>query len=385
MSYFRFLLLLVLACAPAAAQDSHPSPAPGVPAPRARGYWFQDRSHFPLLRAEPRGDQLKATILGLIGPYQYAQTRSFSWAPDGSRLGMDLSVGREIPVYTVDTGKRGEPLGADDWGFEFVIPVSFHMLWDVTDTSNPIVNNDYRFGLIGRLTHGISLPSSVDTLGQWEYLRARNAVGVKVQVGHESSHLGDELTVAAISRADSTFERMNPSFEFVDVAVGFMSHRNAWRLASSNDVGPPPTATSRWSIRAGAVHRLSILSKDQSFYIADPLSVTRAVPLSRRRTEPYVQFEVDGPTRFWDWRDLFLSMDLRRKVVYDYNKVSDDELEDTRWSVNALVGTRVRSEGHLLPPNVGVYLRGYYGVNPHGQFRSDPDFWMVGLGVLLDR
>lgn len=292
---------------------------------------------------------------------------------------MDLSIGREIPVYTRDTGLTGEPLGPDDWGFEFVFPVSFHMLWDITDTSNPIINNDYRFGLIGRFTRGVSLPSALRRSG------ARDALGLKLQVGHESSHLGDEITVAAVARGDSTFERMNPSFEFVDAAIGFMRHRDILDLPAPGDTGPPRTASSRWSIRAGAVHRVSILSKDQSFYTADPLSVTRPVAFSHQRTEPYVQFEAEGPSRLMPWRNGWASVDLRRKIVYDYRKASDDTPEDTQWSVNALLGTRVRAQGHLVTPDVSLYLRGYYGVNPHGQFRSDPDFWMVGLGILIDR
>jgi hypothetical protein len=27
--------------------------------------------------------------------------------------------------------------------------------------------------------------------------------------------------------------------------------------------------------------------------------------------------------------------------------------------------------------------RAYYGVNPHGQFRSQSDYWMLAIGVLL--
>jgi hypothetical protein len=301
---------------------------------------------------------------------------------------MDLSVGREVPVYARDNKRQGEPLGAGDWGFEFVVPISFHMLWDITDRSFPIVNNDYRFGFTGRLTRGILLPSSVDTVGRWERSRARDAVGVKLQTGHESSHLGDEITVAALARQDPAFERMNPSFEFVDAAVGFMRHRDAVELTGTDKPegqGQPRTASSVWSVRAGLVHRVSILSKEQSFYTSDSLSVQRPVPLSHRRTEPYIQFEAEGPSRLLRRRFMWFSIDLRRKIVYDYHKPSDEAPEETRWSMNALLGTRARAQGHLLPGNSSVYLRGYYGVNPHGQFRSDPDFWMVGLGILIDR
>lgn len=381
MSYPRLFLLLALACPPAAAQDSLDAPAPAA-TKRVRNYWFQDRSHFPLLRAEPRGDQIKATVAGLIGPYQYAQTESFSWLPGGSRLGMDLSVGREVPVYARDTGLRDEPLGPHDWGLEFVIPVSFHMLWDVTDRSFPIINNDYRFGVTGRFTRGISLRSRRESVAGWAREPADHLLGVKLQVGHESSHLGDEITVAAMARRDPAFERMNPSFEFIDAAVGLMRIR---RLERSSGSGQPLFALSRSSVRGGLVYRVSILSGEQTFYTADPLSVQRDVRLSRRRAEPYVQFETEGPSRFLRRRDSFLSVDLRRKIVYDYHKASDAAKEDTRWSVNALLGTRTRAKGAPLPGNVGVYLRGYYGVNPHGQFRSDPDFWMVGLGILIDR
>lgn len=50
---------------------------------------FRNRPYYDPIVAEPRGANVKA-LLGVLNQYPYAES-------SGSRLGMDLTVGKEIP------------------------------------------------------------------------------------------------------------------------------------------------------------------------------------------------------------------------------------------------------------------------------------------------
>jgi hypothetical protein len=76
----------------------------------------------------------------------------------------------------------------------------------------------------------------------------------------------------------------------------------------------------------------------------------------------------------------FASVDLRRRIVLDFNKPSADVKEDTQWSVNLLGGIRSQS-GNFRFSIKEIYARVYRGVNPHGQLRNQKDFWLVGAGI----
>ena len=66
----------------------------------------------------------------------------------GNRLAWEVSLGREIPIFTranFDDATRGLK---GSQGFGLWVDVSFHMIEDMgKDPSNPIINTDYRFSL----------------------------------------------------------------------------------------------------------------------------------------------------------------------------------------------------------------------------------------------
>jgi hypothetical protein len=76
---------------------------------------------------------------------------------------------------------------------------------------------------------------------------------------------------------------------------------------------------------------------------------------------------------------------LRMKVLYDFTKVSADVSEKRRPGFNVLVGVWPTA-GDLGSLGVAsLFTRFYYGVNPHGQFRNESNFWLAGFGLRLDR
>ena len=134
----------------------------------------------------------------------------------------------------------------------------------------------------------------------------------------------------------------------------------------------------------------------------------RDVLKSERNFEPYIQYQFHAPhrTKLSDpfgpagapgtpapalqpgaggferparWAP-FVSADVRRRIVLDFNKVSADAKEDTQWSVNFLGGIRSQS-GNFRFAIKEIYARFYHGVNPHGQLRNQKDYWLAGFGV----
>ena len=80
------------------------------------------------------------------------------------------------------------------------------------------------------------------------------------------------------------------------------------------------------------------------------------------------------------WRPFF-SYEGRLRTVYDYRKTSASQREDRQFSSTAVVGLRDCAPARRGMP--ALILKGYYGVNPHGQFRNQPNYWMYGIGMLL--
>jgi hypothetical protein len=80
-------------------------------------------------------------------------------------------------------------------------------------------------------------------------------------------------------------------------------------------------------------------------------------------------------------------VDIRDRTIFQYNLVPADTFtnrgEPTQVSINVIAGVRqVRSGPGLLGSITPTYyLRYYHGVNPNGQFRSQPNFQLFGFGV----
>jgi hypothetical protein len=375
--------------------DRVPAPAAvaraAQPAPVARQWrseWFRDRDYFDPLIAEPRAPQIAFTFPAWTPEFQYS-------VEPGTRLVWEVSLGREIPIFArsnFDDATRGLK---GSQGFGVWVDVSFHMIEDMgKDPSNPIINTDYRFSLAKlKYYRVVSVPpptTGTDPVRRWKSIAVRADL-----YHHESTHLGDEFVING-QGAHPDFERQNVSFEFYDIAGAFNWERGDGLLHS---------------IRGGTTG----LVKPSHGYYSDhtlmfPVETQREVAKSERNFEPYVQYEFHAPHRTRLASDPFgataapgtqtasalqagagaferparwapfVSADLRRRIVLDFNKPSADTKEDTQWSVNLLAGIRSQG-GNFRFAIKEIYARFYHGVNPHGQLRNEKDFWLAGIGV----
>jgi hypothetical protein len=357
-----------------------------------RNEWFRDRDYFDPLIAEPRAPQIAFTFPAWIPELR------FSVEP-GTRLAWEVSLGREIPIFARANFDEATRALKGSQGFGLWVDVSFHMIEDMgKDPSNPIINTDYRFSLAKlkyyRVISVSPIAPGAKPVRRWKSIAFRGDL-----YHHESTHLGDEFVINAQGAHPDEFERQNVSFEFYDIAGAFN-----WERGDGL----------RHSIRGGTT---GLVKPSHGYYSDHTLEfpTRRDVVKSKRNFEPYIQYEFFAPHRTRSTADPvgapatpvvpgagtpapplldpgagaferparwapFVSMDLRQRIVLDFNKTSADIKEDTQWSVNLLAGYRSQP-GNFRLAIKEIYARVYHGVNPHGQLRNEKDYWLAGFGV----
>lgn len=257
---------------------------------------------------------------------------------------IETHLGADITWLTVTSEKQNMELRMSSEIGSVVLVDMFEQ------TSAPVINNDYFFGLkIGLLVHT-----------NHNYLKN---IGLKlVPIFHESTHLGDEFVLHGIETVPN-FQRINISYE-------------AWEIAAV--INDPDTLKSNlMSFKAG-IHAL--WNPNEGYYFTDTLEVQSAyVPASIRNVEYYFQLNYQQTQGFLcseKWMRVF-SVEARNRVKFAYSAL---ESEERAWSINAYLGYQyvIPERSHSL----GLFFRYYYGVNPHGQMRNTDDFQAFGLSLI---
>lgn len=311
-------------------------------------WWtFEDRKYYEPLIAGVREPHISALALA------WADRMSFMVDDQSPRQVWDIDLGAEIPLF-------GRKFENDLEGFGFWIPIDFHMVEDFVDDSAPIVNTDYRFGFMAKVRRTVA---------------EDRAWAVRVFVGHESTHLGDEFSIVGQRVFRREFERIDVSWEFLDVGVLY-----EW---------PGPREKSTWNVRAGATMTLPF---GDTYYSTSPDSITQSprgpVTESKNWIDPYAGLEVTWIEAFKPRRtvgyDIYLSTELRWRSVYDYHKTRPDAAEDRQTSLNLILGIKENGSGRVIG-RASPFIRFYNGVNPHGQFRNQKSYTEMGIGLRLVR
>jgi hypothetical protein len=315
----------------------------------AQTWLFEGRRYQEPLIAGVREPHVSA--LGLAS----ASRMAFQVQGDDPRRVWDIDLGVELPIVGWESRRSVNgrvPQGAFGIGFWF--PIDFHMIEDFVDDSAPIINTDYRFGGMIKLQYGLG---------------AERWLGLRMFVGHESTHLGDEFSIVGQRTYPMTFERINVSWEFLDLTALYEAVRESMF----------------YSVRGGVTYSL----KD-SYYQTDAASITQSpigpVTPSKSRIDPYLGIEAE-------WEEMIrlgtgwgphASVEIRWRSIYDYHRASADMREERQASFNIIAGIRQTGTGGALG-RASPFLRYYHGVNPHGQFRNQRDFRVYGVGLRLSR
>jgi hypothetical protein len=341
--------------------------------PAADMWFLEKQNYFEPMVAEPRAARISLTVPMYARSVPYARTPGWFW-------GWDVALGAEIPMLGWDRRPdRSRVLGKGEWGLAILAPVSFHMMEDLTERSAPsapILNTDYRFGSMVKYGLGLS--------DNWR-LAVRG-----VPWAHESTHLGDEFTIFAIGQP--RFKRVNVSYEY-------------WELAGAVTVDQDPDPDSRTigCLGLGKLIRLGSPKDEVGCRTTFKGGYLRPWPYNKGYYEPTLLVPPGLPPQppilpsvnNGEWHfgvetlplptkkvfRPFFSVDGRWKPVYDYEKTDPARREDRKLSWNIMVGLSKRGPdtGGGVPFN--VFFRVYHGVNPHGQFRNQPNFTLIGVGI----
>ena len=318
---------------------------------------FEPHSYYDPLSAEPRSAETKILFVGRGSSVPYALN-------PGQSLIWDISVGTEIPIIgwtQGDLSTRNSPVAARRWGVGVWIPISFHLVEDLSkDPSAPVLNTDYRFGGMIKAQYGLA-----DKSGMRE-----SHIGLRyVPIAHESTHIGDEFILGATRKYGSTFERVNVSYQYWELGGSFET--------SVLDV--VNTGTLRMMFRGGVVREAfhhGIGWYDTNLLQPDGATVTP----SNRNIEPYFGVEAFYVPASWT-SGPFVSFDDRNRTIYTYHRASPAVPENTLWSANIMAGWREEKNDRRFQPS--YFVRYYHGVNPAGQFRSQPNYQLFGVGLLV--
>lgn len=316
--------------------------------------WFMSRHYGKYFKADHYAPNMR--ISGGVSlreaDYNIDVTRTGKFIPINETV-----LGGDIPIY--------QKLWKNS-ALSFSMPLSFSVWFDFTETlTAPILNTDYRFALV-----------EIDYLHKFNHPTFRNVVVKYIPFFHESTHIGDELTIARIN-ADATIVRINVSYESTNLSF------------TIND--PLNQDIKNHSFKLGAK---LLLNPSKGWYSFNSFEGdTSLVSPSKRWIEPYLQYQYQNPDCFFSFgNSLFVfSTDLsyRVKFGYPYHEYEGGNFQITETSEQHLPSLNVMAGWHFYNSkndlsNVGLYLQAYSGLNYHGQFRNLPNYQFYGITVMYD-
>lgn len=233
------------------------------------GQWWllRNRDYYDPLFAEPQAAIVKVLFPGFSDPVPFSTAT-------GTQLVWNISVGKEMPIFGYESGSaQDHSLAPGKWGFGVWFPLAFHMIEYMRQPTNPILDTDYRFNGMIKFERNVAKPPKPG-----ERQPAGRFVGLRLNVGHESTHLGDEFTIRARAAFPSTFERINVSYEY-------------WEVGGSYAAELGRDFKNLLTFRAGWI---GLLNPSKGFFDYDPIETGGRVVLpSTRNEDPYVGVQWD--------------------------------------------------------------------------------------------
>ncbi len=295
----------------------------------------------------------------LMSDYNLNPDRNSAFA-----LYIESVTGTEIPLLTWNIAgpNSGSKLALS-------VPISVSLLLDFTEPiTHPVINTDYRLGVL-----------------EINYLHVLNLGFVKnasisfIPYFHESSHIGDEITIYR-KEAGFPITRVNATSNTAEIS-----------LTINDENGKQET---NHSFKLGTKF---LYNKSNGLYsMRGAEGDTSKLTPSENRMEWYIQYQWHGPSeliRSPKFTTVF-SFEIRNRLRYNYpyyiyNPASSSgPLEVNPGikhvpSVNGYLGWRYRIKDEKAS-YLGLYLRFYLGINPHGQFRNIPAHRFYGLSMVYE-
>ena len=275
----------------------------------------------------------------------------------GNRFYNFTNIGLDIPIWSgYFTNSR--------YGFCLTLPIMIDIWFDFFErTTSPIINTAYRFGFFeANFIYRLPSPLTVLPIYNWSLKLS--------PFKHESTHLGDELT---IYRKD-----LGLPITRIDVLSNYTE-----LVFTLND--PDSQARSNHGVRFGILFNYNFRYGWYMFIEteADP----DAVEPAQFPFEFHIQYQYQSPL-FSRGFQIIASAEYRLRQRHKYS-FSHPGLEDNVNPnlvncFNFVAGIRYDNRSGNYFSKIGVGARFYYGLNPYGQFRSMPAFRQIGLMAIFE-
>jgi len=302
--------------------------------------WFKEVPFGKAFIADTRSPIIKLEIgkLNKISPYYYNTDVS-------KRVFIEPHFAYEIPIVS---------FLKNNYGFYFDFPGGAVTLVDMFEEKTaPVINTDYWFGTEIKI---------IKRLPENKYIK--NIALNVLPLFHESTHLGDEFSLHGYYEIPD-FKRVNISYEAWKVSVTL----NDPDTLSGNVLSLKTGIQNLWTLKDG-------------YYLTDSLEVKGdEVPKSTKTFEWYFSLNYQRSKGFL-CSDKFVnivSAEFNNRPKFSY----DTAIPETRaWSYNLYFGWEYKISDKACR-NVGLFLRYYAGLNPHGQFRNTDSYQFTGFSVVL--
>jgi hypothetical protein len=247
------------------------------------------------------------------------------------------------------------------------LPLCARLWFDFSEISTaPILNTDYNFAPL-----------------EFTYYRSLNRKYFKnfvikfIPFFHESTHLGDELTL--YRALDSlSIRRVNVSYETAELA---------FTLNDADIQG-----NKNWSFKLGLK---SLLNPEKGWYSFRTIEADSGIiQPTKHWLESYLQIQKQSNSGFLASNKFInvFSVELRYRVQFGYpflldttsipntyTEISNNERMQT--CINAYYGWKFNFTKSTVP-RFGVFLKGYLGINPYGQFRNIPFYTYYAISFI---
>ena len=323
-------------------------------------YYFKQRDYGKYFISDIYSPTMQVQVgMGLnLKDYNLSRTRSKILVPYNQ-----TDFGHEIPIFLKSWYSNGVVRSK----FALSMPLCARLWFDFAElTTAPILNTDYTLA-----------PVEITYYRKIDKKLLKNIVVKFIPFFHESTHLGDELTIYRVLDSLS-IRRVNVSYESAELAV------------SLND--PEDRLTGNWSYKIGIK---ALINPRKGWYSYRTIEADSGIlSPTKNWIESYIQIQRQSNKGFMASNKFvrLFSLEIRNRVQFGYpflldtngtqnNYVTYQNNERMRISFNVYYGYKFNFTKDL-PPRFGVFLRYYTGINPYGQFRNIPVYTYYSLAFV---
>jgi len=275
------------------------------------------------------------------------------------------NLGVDIPLWSGN-------FSDSKYGLSVTMPFMMELWYDRFELiTSPIIDTAYRFGLfdtnfIYRLENPKQVFPSFD-IYNWT---------LKLSLfKHESTHLGDELTIF-LKNHDFPITRVEVLRTYAEIVFTLNDPDNQPRL--------------NHGFRFGFLFNYEYF-KDNWYRVMDGEGNPDLAEPSKIPFELYLQYQYQSPL-FSKGFQIIASGEYRLRERYKYpfaysgsmKGSYQDNPPDLVNCFNVYAGIRYDTQRRDYFSKIGIGARYYFGLNPYGQFRSMPYYRQIGIMAIFE-